>query len=147
MLVDIAAVTKSEGSYVETIERLISTHGYARVTDIAAMLYLKPPSVTNMLQKLDQQGYVKYTRYRGVTLTQKGKRLANILRKRHAALKAFFVMIGVSEATAEKDACEIEHKIHPKSIEKLASFLEFLTTFPQTPHLLKSFQLYSNKEK
>jgi DtxR family Mn-dependent transcriptional regulator len=91
---------------------------------------MKPPRVTNMLQKLDKQSYVEYTRCRGVTLTPKGKRLADILHKRHSTLKTFFVRIGYSEATAEKDTCEIEHKIHPKSIEKLAEFLGFLNTFP-----------------
>ncbi len=136
-------LSEIEEGYVETIYNLIRKHGYARVADIASTLNVKPPSVTNMLQKLDEQKFVTYTRYRGVVLTSKGKSLAEILEKRHWALKGFLIMIGVSEASAEKDACEIEHKINRETVEKLAKFVEFVQSAPQTPPFLEHFKQYS----
>jgi DtxR family Mn-dependent transcriptional regulator len=135
-------LSKSEESYVETIHSLIREHGYARVGDIADILGVKPPSVTSMLQKLDEQKFVDYPRYRGVVLTQKGQLLAVTLERRHEAVKRFLIMIGVSEKNAEKDACEIEHQINPETVDKLAKFVEFVQTAPQTPPFLKNFQLF-----
>jgi DtxR family Mn-dependent transcriptional regulator len=140
-------LSKSEEGYVETIYSLIKEHGYARVADIAAALNVKPPSVTNMLQKLDEQKFVDYTRYRGVILTPKGTLLAKTLEKRHQALKKFLVLIGVSEENAEKDACEIEHKINRETVEKLAKFVEFVQSAPQTPLFLKHFKQFEKTGK
>jgi len=129
-----------EEGYVETIHSLIREHGYARVADIAAALDVKPPSVTNMLQKLDEHKFVTYKRYRGVVLTRKGRRLAVTLEKRHHALRNFLVMIGVSEEKAEQDACEIEHKMTRETVEKLTKFVEFVHSAPQAPPFLEHFK-------
>jgi DtxR family Mn-dependent transcriptional regulator len=140
-------LSESEESYVETIDSLIREHGYARVADIATTLNVKPPSVTNMLQKLDEQKFVNYTRYRGVVLTSKGKTLAATLERRHQALKKFLTMIGVSEKNAEKDACEIEHKINRETVEKMAKFVEFVQSAPQKPPFLEHFKHYDRTGK
>jgi DtxR family Mn-dependent transcriptional regulator len=140
-------LSKSEESYVETIHSLIKEHGYARVADIADSLEVKPPSVTSMLQKLDEQKFVDYTRYRGVVLTEKGQLLAVTLERRHSAVKQFLIMIGVSEKNADKDACEIEHQINPETAEKLAKFVEFVQAAPQTPPFLKNFQRFEKTGK
>jgi DtxR family Mn-dependent transcriptional regulator len=135
-------LSEVEEGYVETIHSLIREHGYARVADIAEALDVKPPSVTNMLQKLDDHKVVTYKRYRGVVLTRKGQRLAVTLEKRHHALKNFLVMIGVSEEKAEQDACEIEHKMTRETVEKLTKFVEFVHSAPHAPPFLKHFQHY-----
>ena len=131
-----------EEGYIETIYNLIQIHGYARVADISETLNVKPPSVTNMLQKLDRQKFVNYTKYRGVVLTSKGKSLAKTLERRHNALKRFLIMIGVSEETADKDACEIEHRINPETVKRLATFVEFVQSAPQTPPFFEHFKQY-----
>ena len=133
-----------EEGYIETIYNLIQTHGYARVADISETLNVKPPSVTNMLQKLDKQKFVTYTKYRGVILTSKGKSLAKALERRHKALRGFLIMIGVSEETADRDACEIEHRIDRETVRKLAAFVEYVESAPQTPPFLKHFMQYSD---
>ncbi|MCK4435812.1 metal-dependent transcriptional regulator [Candidatus Bathyarchaeota archaeon] len=135
-------LSASEESYIETIDNLIREQGYARVTEIAAALNVKPPSVTNMLQKLDEQKYVTYKRYRGVILTKKGKSLAKTLERRHNTLKRFFIMIGVSNENAEKDACKIEHEIDPETAKKLAKFVESVQSAPRTPPFLEHFTQY-----
>ena len=140
-------LSASEESYIETIDNLIREQGYARVTDIAATLNVKPPSVTNMLQKLDEEKYVSYKRYRGVILTKKGRSLAKKLDRRHNALKKFLVMIGVTEENAERDACEIEHRINPETMIKLAKFVEFVESAPRTPPFFEHFKKYLDTGK
>jgi len=56
--------------YLEQIHNLIAGKGYARVVDIAQNLDISQASVTNMIQKLDAEGFVVYERYRGVVLTE-----------------------------------------------------------------------------
>lgn len=135
-----ARLTPSEEGYIETIHSLIKKQGYARVSDIAATLNVKPPSVTNMIKRLDAQEFVNYTRYRGVVLSAKGRVLAEALEKRHQALKRFLTMIGVGNKKAEKDACEIEHQIDRETVEMIGKFVEFMQSTPETSNFLKAFK-------
>src|SRR6516225_1208865 len=53
--------------YLERILELINYKGYARVIDIAAALKISQASVTNMIQRLDAEGLLKYEKYRGLS--------------------------------------------------------------------------------
>lgn len=81
--------------YLEAILNITDDKGYARVKDVADSLDIRYPSVTEMVQKLDRLGYVIYRRYEGVTLTERGREVALILKDRHDALKAFLEIISV----------------------------------------------------
>lgn len=70
--------TPSMEDYIEQIYILIEQKGYARVSDIAESLSVHPSSVTKMVQKLDKDEYLVYEKYRGFTLTPKGKKLENV---------------------------------------------------------------------
>jgi DtxR family Mn-dependent transcriptional regulator len=140
-------LSESEGDYVKAIFNLVEEYGYARVSDISAALHVKPPSVTCMLQKLDQRRFVNYSRYRGVKLTQKGRSFGEALVRRHQTLKKLLIMIGVSEECAEKDTCGIEHKINSETIEKLVKFVEFVESAPQSPLFLEHLKYYSKTGK
>ena len=75
--------------YLERILELINTKGYARVVDIAAALKISQASVTNMVQRLDAEGLLKYEKYRGLILTAAGKTLARKIAHRHKLLTDF----------------------------------------------------------
>src|SRR5215213_11287609 len=74
-----SAPSQTAEDYLERIHELIQEKGYARVVDIASSLDLKLASVTSMVQKLDQLGYVNYEKYRGLVLTEKGKAIATAI--------------------------------------------------------------------
>jgi len=112
--------------YLEVLDDIIEIKGYAKVKDIAANLSISPPSVTEMLQKLDEKGFINYEKYSGVTLTNKGKELASKLRKKHKTLKQFFEFIGVPQDIADEDACRIEHVINKITLNQLSRFLLFM---------------------
>ena len=69
--------------YLEQIHNLIEGKGYARVVDIAKNLEISQASVTNMIQRLDAEGYVIYERYRGVVMTDAGKKIGQEIARRH----------------------------------------------------------------
>ena len=73
------AVTKESVAvedYLEKILELIDSKGYARVADLAEALGIAQPSVSNMMRRLDEKGLLCYEKYRGVTLTASGEKLA-----------------------------------------------------------------------
>src|SRR5678816_233982 len=81
--------------YLEVIYELVQQKGYATTVDISSYLNVSSPSVTKMMQKLDETGYLKYEKYRGIRLTVEGIRIARNIRNRHGLLAEFFKIIGV----------------------------------------------------
>src|SRR6266513_2499442 len=68
--------TQTAEDYLERIHELIDKKGYARVVDIASSLKVKQASVTSMVQKLAEAGYLNYEKYRGLILTDQGRDVA-----------------------------------------------------------------------
>ena len=138
-------ITKTMEQYLETIYDLQEKWGAASVTDIAQIRKVKSPSVTYVLQKLKEKGLVNYKKYRSVTLTLKGKRIAKKLEKTHETLRWFFVKIGIDETTADDDACELEHVVQSETAEKLSEFVEWLKDNPDGLKWLDKFTKSSKK--
>lgn len=112
--------------YIETIYDLSRGGETARVKDVAERMGVSLPTVTEMFQRLSAQGYVNYEPYSGVTLTGEGLSLARGLERRHKALREFFLLLGLPEEMADKEACKIEHVVEGVTVEHLILFLRFL---------------------
>lgn len=112
--------------YLEVIYELVEEKGYATTVDISTYLNVSSPSVTKMVQRLDESGYLIYEKYRGIKLTDEGIRVARSIRNRHGLLAEFFKIIGVDEEIANNDAEGIEHHLHPQTIKKLDEFVRDL---------------------
>lgn len=105
--------------YVELIADLIDDGHEARQVDIAARLGVAQPTVAKMLNRLACEGLVTRKPYRGVFLTEAGRKVALESRERHQVVEAFLVSLGVSIEIARIDAEGIEHHV---SDETLAAF-------------------------
>jgi Mn-dependent DtxR family transcriptional regulator len=110
--------------YLEVIYELVQYKGYANTIDISEYLNVSSPSVTYMIQRLNESGHLNYEKYRGIRLTDKGILVAMNIQERHGLLAEFLRIIGVDEDTANKDAEGIEHHLQPKTLEKLEQFIE-----------------------
>jgi Mn-dependent DtxR family transcriptional regulator len=97
--------------------------GYATTIDISDYLNVSSPSVTSMMKKLDEKGFLKYEKYRGMSLTEEGIEVAKAMHKRHGILSDFFRMIGVQSNIANEDAEGIEHHLHAETLRKLEDFI------------------------
>ncbi len=128
--------SQSAEDYLERIHELIQDKGYARVVDIASSLKVKQASVTSMVQKLDELGFLKYEKYRGLVLTDKGREVAKQIQNRHATLSRFFSLIGLSAETQQEDIEGIEHHLSPATVDVLADLAKF---FEENPAVLKRF--------
>jgi Mn-dependent DtxR family transcriptional regulator len=112
--------------YLEQIHNLIEAKGYARVVDIAQNLGISQASVTNMIQKLDAEGYLVYERYRGVTLTDDGRRVGKAIAKRHDILERLLTSFGIDPETVHQDVEGMEHHISKSTLKVLTLILEEL---------------------
>ena len=113
--------------YLERILDLINTKGYARVVDIARSLDISQASVTNMVQRMDAEGLLKYEKYRGLVLTTAGETLARNITRRHQLLTDFFKLLGLDDGTIYHDVEGMEHHISPptlRAIEVLTAQLQ-----------------------
>src|SRR5678816_857652 len=113
--------------YLERILELINTKGYARVVDIAQSLKISQASVTNMVQRLDAEGLLKYEKYRGLVLTASGEALARNITRRHQLLSDFLRLFGLDEEVIYRDVEGMEHHISSptlRAIEALTAQLE-----------------------
>ena len=112
--------------YLEVIAELVELKGYATTLDISRYMNVSAPSVTKMLQRLDENGYLDYEKYHGINLTQKGIQIAENIRQKHSILLEFFEILGIGHDTANQDAEGIEHHLNPKTIKQLRKFITFL---------------------
>ena len=112
--------------YLEVIYELIQKKGYATAIDISEALNVSSPSVTKMLQRLDENKYLRYERYRGISLTNEGVSMAENIHDKHSLLVEFLRMIGVDENVANIDAEGIEHHLHPETLKKLQIFINVI---------------------
>jgi Mn-dependent DtxR family transcriptional regulator len=113
--------------YLERILELIDSKGYARVVDIASSLKISQASVTNMVQRLDGDGLLKYEKYRGLVLTAAGETLARNITRRHQLLTDFLSLLRLDKQVIHHDVEGMEHHISPptlRAIEALTAQLK-----------------------
>jgi Mn-dependent DtxR family transcriptional regulator len=116
--------------YLERILGLINTKGYARVVDIAQALEISQASVTNMVQRMDAEGLLKYEKYRGLVLTTAGETLARNITRRHELLTDFLKLLGLDDEVIYRDVEGMEHHISPSTVRAIEALTAQLQRQP-----------------
>ena len=132
--------TPTMEDYIEEIYLLIDLKGYARVSDIAEELDVHPSSVTKMVQKLDKDDYLIYEKYRGLVLTDKGKKIGERLVFRHELLERFLEVIGVDPDKIYDDVEGIEHHLSWNSIDRIGDLVAYFKEKEQRVDDLRNVQ-------
>jgi Mn-dependent DtxR family transcriptional regulator len=114
--------------YLERIQELIDSKGYARAVDIALSLGISQASVTNMVKRLDAEGFVKHERYRGLILTDEGRVIARAVSDRHRILTEFLRLLGISEVEVERDVEGMEHHLSSSSLGAIEALCRELSS-------------------
>lgn len=117
--------------YLERIRDLIKSKGYARVVDIAAGLGVSQASVSNMVQRLDAEGLLKYEKYRGTVLTESGEEVAQKIAHRHRLLENFLGLLGIDEVSVQRDIEGMEHHISPQTFQAIEQLTRYLEKHPE----------------
>ena len=123
--------TPRKEDYVEIIYELIREKGYAKPVDIANHLHVTKSTVTGMISKLREEQLLVHEKYGGITLTDKGKNMADFIGKRHVLLVSFLKLVGAKESTAQKDTEGLEHYIDTETLDKLSRLVDYANKNPQ----------------
>ena len=114
-------IQESAENYLETILILSQRkgNGMVRSIDIVNELEFTKPSVSVAMKRLRENGYVNMDDNNLLTLTESGLAIARSIYERHQVISGYLMSIGVSEETALKDACRIEHVLSEETFHKI----------------------------
>ena len=116
------AITEAVENYLETILILSKVQPDIHAIDICSYLGYSRPTVSVILKKMKDQGLVNVDKDNHITLTDKGKAIAENVYDRHKVISEILMKLGVSKEVALEDACKLEHDLSDESFEALKNF-------------------------
>lgn len=125
-------ITLTEENYIKAIYHL-GKQGVNNVSTntVAKEMETKASSVTDMIKKLSEKGYADYKKYKGVSLTSKGRSVAIGIIRKHRLWEVFLVdKLNFSWDEIHEVAEQLEHIKSDKLIKQLDAFLDFPTHDP-----------------
>ena len=117
--------------YLEAIYNFNEKGKAAKNSDLAERLKVTPPSVTQMVKRLADEGLVEYEPYKGVTLTGRGMALAQKVVRKHRLLERFLHdFLGLRKDRIHNEACKLEHSLSDEAAAALCKALDVPETCP-----------------
>jgi len=125
------AVTGTVEDYLKAIYEIERLSGAAGTNDIAQRLAIAPASVSGMVRRLADQGLLAHERYRGVRLTDAGRRLALRTIRRHRVIEAYLLhALGYPWDRVHDEAERLEHAASDELIDRMAAAIGEPATDP-----------------
>jgi len=124
-------VTSATEEYLEIIYKLQKKSGVATTSDLARALKVTPGTVTNTIARLEKESFVIHEPYRGVRLTEKGRRIAlRTIRKHRLSERLLTDLLNVEWERVHEAACKLEHSISDEIAKKIEKALGHPKTCP-----------------
>ena len=118
-------LSRSVEDYLKAIYLLSEFGRAASTSDVAEALDVQPASVSGMIKRLAESGYVEHLRYRGVRLSASGTREALRIIRRHRVLETYLARrLGYSWDVVHEEAERLEHAASDELIDRMAAALE-----------------------
>jgi DtxR family Mn-dependent transcriptional regulator len=130
-------ISSKAEDYLRAIYEIVKQKGFVRIKDIARELEVKPPTVVEMMKKLDAKALVVYEKYGGITLTDRGREIAELVENRHETFREFLEILLIPKDIALKDAHILEHQLQPKTIQQFSRFVNFIQGCSDRPMFMK----------
>jgi DtxR family Mn-dependent transcriptional regulator len=117
-------ISENIEEYLEVLYRNGSNGEQVSTTQLSKDLGIAPGSVTQMLKKLEDLGYITYTPYKGATLTEEGMKIARKITRKHRILEKFLLdILKVKEENIHEQACEMEHTLSDEAERAICTML------------------------
>jgi len=110
--------------YVEAVQELIESKGECRVQELARHFNVSHVTVSRTVGRLQKDGLLETAPYKPITLTTKGRKLADRVKKRHEVVLEFLLALGIDEKTAQIDSEGIEHHVSDKTLTAMKKFIK-----------------------
>ncbi|WP_395617436.1 metal-dependent transcriptional regulator [Aquirufa sp.] len=126
------AISFTEENYLKVIHRLSeATSEDISTNAVAELMQTKAASVTDMLRKLADKGWVNYQKYQGVRLSAEGEKIALSIVRKHRLWEVFLVdKMGFNWDEVHEIAEQLEHIESDQLVNKLDEYLGFPKTDP-----------------
>ena len=111
-------------NYLETLHILLQEQEDVRSVDLANAMNFSKPTISVMMKQLREKGLINVDTNGFLTLTKKGRAIAERVYERHVYLTELLVRLGVEEETAAEDACKIEHVISQETFDSIKKHFE-----------------------
>ncbi|MDE3183077.1 MAG: metal-dependent transcriptional regulator [Bacteroidota bacterium] len=116
----------TEENYLKALFNIANIAGEVNVTELSKNLDLKMPTVTSMVKKLAEKKLVHYESYKPLRLTEKGKREAGLIIRKHRLTEMFLVdKMKLGWEDVHDIAEQIEHIKSPVFFEKMDELLGY----------------------
>lgn len=120
------ALSRSVEDYLKAIYGLSQSGAPASTSAVAEALEVQPASVTGMVKRLAEAELVEHVPYRGVRLTEGGRREALRILRRHRIIETYLCnRLGYAWEDVHEEAERLEHAVSDTLIERMAAALEF----------------------
>ena len=115
-----------EENYLKALFNLSNSKGEVNVSELSRRLEIKMPTVTSMMKKLSEKKLVYYESYKPLRLTEKGKKEAAIIIRKHRLTEMFLVQqMGFGWEQVHPIAEQVEHIQSPEFFEKMDELLGY----------------------
>ena len=121
-------ILESAENYLETILMIQRKEGSVRSIDIANELNFSKPSISVAMKHLKEDEYIQMDPKGFITLTDKGRKVAEQIYDRHQLIAKILINLGVNPETAYEDSCKIEHDLSQESYDKIKEFVSLRNT-------------------
>ena len=121
---ELPKIQESAENYLETILVLKERNGTVRYVDIAAEMGFSKPSVSVAMRNLREQECITMGDDGLISLTDKGRSIAESVYERHTLFTQWLVSLGVDQTIAAQDACRIEHVLSKETFEAIKRHVE-----------------------
>lgn len=129
-------ISENIEEYLEVLYKFGSKDSYVSTTTLSKELGIAPGSVTQMLKKLENIGYIEYVPYKGANLTDDGIKIAQKITRKHRILERFLKdILKIKDENLHAQACEMEHVLSDEAERAICHMLEHPDTCPDD-HLI-----------
>ncbi len=130
-------MSKNIEEYIKALYFITENGGVAGTNEISHYLNITPASVTEMLKKLDEKGYIKYSPYQGAVLTNIGLKLGENMTRKHRLLECFlYYILRLDKEKVHAQACEMEHTLNDETEWALCKILKHPNKCPDDQKLI-----------
>jgi len=135
-------ISQNIEEYLEAIYKIEKNGKKVKTTEISKNLDISPGSVTQMIKRMEKLGYLNYSQYQGVQLTENGLKIAKKITRKHRLLERFlYDILKLKKNNLHDQACEMEHSLSDEAEVALCQVLEHPDKCPDDDELIPACDL------
>jgi DtxR family Mn-dependent transcriptional regulator len=132
--------SQTEENYLKALFNFCNTEGEVQLSQLSELLKVSKPTANSMVKNLQKKGLVNYERYRPLSLTEKGKKVAALVVRKHRLTEMYlYENMGFTAEEVHEIAEQMEHINAPKLFDKMDELLGFPNFDPHGSPIRDSF--------